>query len=141
MPGLHKMNKEGLQFLRKLYKDNPEMPFAQMLPIYNKEAKTSGWMCLRSSGTIGYHLTTMRLYQRGTRTPQSDPMRGLEIIELNIKGRRMIMETFGISSSNLSLILHHKRNGKTAESIRNMAIGLGGVRYVKAVIANDVVTL
>ena len=65
MPGLHKMNHAGLHFLRKLYENNPEMPFSQMLPIYNKEAKVRGWVCLRSSGTIGYHLTTMGLYQRG----------------------------------------------------------------------------
>lgn len=141
MPGLQKMTNEGLWFLRKLYKENPEMPFKQMLPIYNKMAKSVGWRCLRSSGTIGYHLATMGLYQRGSRTPLPDSKRGLEIIELNTNSRKIIMEMFGVSSANLSLILRHKRNGKNAESIRNKAIELGGVRYVKAVIANDTVTL
>lgn len=141
MPGLHKMNHAGLHFLRKLYENDPQMPFSQMLPIYNKEAKTRGWMRLRSSGTIGYHLTTMGLYRRGTRTAQPDPKRGLEIIELSTANRKVLMEMFGVSSANLSLILRHKRNGNNAESIRKKAIELGGTRYVKAVIANDTITL
>lgn len=141
MPGLHKMNKAGLQFLRKLYDNSPEMPFAQMLPLYNNEATKRGWTCLRSSGTIGYHLTTMGLYRRGTRTAQPDPKRGLEIIELSTANRKVLMEMFGVSSANLSLILRHKRNGNNAENIRKKAIELGGTRYVKAVIANDTITL
>lgn len=141
MPGLHKMNHAGLHFLLKLYENNPSMPFSQMLPIYNKEAKARGWVCLRSSGTIGYHLTTMGLYQRGTRTPQPDPKRGLEIIELSTANRKALMTMFGVSSAHLSLILRHKRNGNKAEGIRNMALKLGGTLYVKAVIANDVLTL
>lgn len=141
MPGLHKMNKAGLQFLRKLYDNSPEMPFAQMLPLYNNEATKRGWTCLRSSGTIGYHLTMMGLYRRGTRTAQPDPKRGLEIIELSTANRKALMTMFGVSSAHLSLILRHKRNGNKAEGIRNMALKLGGTLYVKAVIANDVLTL
>lgn len=141
MPGLHKMNNTGLRFLRKLYEDNPEMAFTQMLSIYNSEAAERGWTRLRSSGTIGYHLTTMGLYQPGTRTPLPDPKRGVEIIELSGEKRKIITEVFGVSNANLSLILRHKRNGKNAENIRRMAIELGGVRYVKAVIANDTITL
>lgn len=141
MPGLQKMNCVGLYFLRDLYNNNPQMPFSQMLPIYNKEAKVRGWVCLRSSGTIGYHLAMMGLYKRGTRMPLPDSKRGVEIIELDSKSRKVIMKKFGISSTGLSFILHHKRNGKNAEDIRNMALELGGIRYVKAVIANDVVTL
>ena len=51
------------------------------------------------------------------------------------------MTMFGVSSALLSLILRHKRNGNKAEGIRKMALKLGGTRYVKAVIANDTVTL
>ena len=141
MPGFHKMNHAGLQFLGNLYKEKPGMSFKQMLPIYNKEAMMRGWRCLRSSGTIGYHLTVMGLYQRGTRTALPDPKRGMEIIEIDSNGRKTIMNEYGVSSANLSLTLRHKRNGKNADSIRNRAIELGGIRYVKAVIKNDVVTL
>lgn len=141
MPGLHKMNRNGLQFLQNLFNENPEMAFAQMLPIYNNEAKKQGWRCLRSSGTIGYHLTTMGLYQRGARTPQPDVLRGIEIIEISSNKRKIIMKAFGVSGAHLSMILRHKRNGRNAENIRRMALELGAIRYVKAVIANDKVTL
>lgn len=141
MPGCSKMNKAGLQFLQEEFKKNMNISFTQLLITYNNEAKTHGWRRLQSSGTIGYHLATMGLYQRGTRTPLPDPKRGLEIIELSAAKRKVLMDKFGVSSANLSLILRHKRNGNNAEGIRNMAIELGGVRYVKAVIADDTVTL
>ncbi len=132
MPGYHKMNHAGLQFLSNLFKKNPNMPFVQMLPIYNKEANKRGWNVLRSSGTISYHLTTLGLYTRGARDQKSVPRKGLEIIELGTKERKKIMSAFGISGPNLSLTLRRKRNGKNADAIRKMALELGGKLFVRA---------
>lgn len=132
MPGLYKLNNDGIQFLCKLYKENPNMPFIQMLPIYNNEAQKHGWAHLRSSGTIAYHLTVLGLYRRGTRNPMPIPNRGQEIIELRTDARKIIMETFGISGPNLSLTLRRKRNGKNADAIRKMALELGGKLFVRA---------
>lgn len=130
MPGLYKTTNESLQFIRKLYIENPKMSFKQMLPIYNNEAQKRGWMLLRSSGTISYHLTILGLYKRGTRAPEPVPNYAQEIIELGTKARKLIMKEFGISGPNLSLTLRRKRNGKNAEAIRNMAMQLGGKLFI-----------
>lgn len=132
MPGLHKTTNDSLQFIRKLYVENPKMPFKQMLPIYNNEAHKRGWMPLRSSGTISYHLTVLGLYERGTRDPEPVPNYAQEIIELGTDARKLIMKKFGISGPNLSLTLRRKRNGKNADAIRNMALELGGKLFVCA---------
>ena len=132
MPGLHKINNDGIRFLCELYRKNQNMPFTQMLSIYNNEASKRGWRCLRSSGTIGYHLTVLGFYERGTRAPKPIPNREQEIITLGTDARKIITETFKISGSNLSLILRRKRNGKNADAIRDMALKLGGKLFVRA---------
>lgn len=131
MPGLKKMTNEGLQFLRKLYLENSEMPFKQMLPVYNEEAKRQGWKCIHSSWTISYHLIALGLYARGTRDPKPVSRKGLEIIELETEARKKIMEAFSISGPSLSLTLRRKRNGKNADAIRTMALELGGKLFVR----------
>lgn len=132
MPGLHKMNNAAIQFLCKLYKEDPDMSFKKMLPVYNNEAKRQGWKCIRSSWTISYHLITLGLYVKGTRDSKPVPRKGLEIIELGTEARKKIMSAFGISGPNLSLTLRRKRNGKNADAIRNMALELGGRLFVRA---------
>lgn len=132
MPGLHKMNNAGIHFLCKLYKENPNMSFKKMLPIYNDEAKRQGWRCIHSSWTISYHLIALGLYVRGTRNPKPVPRKGLEIIELETEARKNIMKTFSISGASLSLTLRRKRNGKNADAIRKMALELGGKLFIRA---------
>ncbi len=132
MPGLHKMNNAGIQFLCKLYKENPNMSFKKMLPVYNDEAKRQGWRCIRSSWTISYHLIALGIHVRDTRDPKPVPRKGLEIIELETEARKKIMETFSISGPSLSLTLRRKRNGKNADAIRKMALELGGKLFVRA---------
>lgn len=132
MPGLHKLNNAGIQFLSRLYKEYPSMPFKKMLSVYNDEAKRQGWKCIRSSWTISYHLTALGLYVKGTRDSKPVPRKGMEIIELGTEARKKIMATFGISGPNLSLTLRRKRNGQNADAIRAMALELGGRLFVCA---------
>ena len=67
MPGCSKMSRAGLLFLRETFMNNPNIPFTQLLVLYNMKASDRGWRCLKSSGTLGYHLNVMGLYKYNTR--------------------------------------------------------------------------
>ena len=67
MAGCNKMGRAGLQFLRETFMNNPNIPFTQLLALYNMKAVDRGWRCLKSSGTLSYHLNAMGLYKYNTR--------------------------------------------------------------------------
>lgn len=131
MPGLQKMTNGGLGFLRKLYKENPAMPFRQILPIYNEMARTKGWRCICSSGTIGYHLSKMGLYKIGSRAISIDIESACHRkirhkIELNANGKAELTKIFGVSVQNVSQALLFSRNSPKAHKIRDAALKNGG---------------
>lgn len=131
MPGLHKMNRAGLQYLRNLFNENPNMPFAQMLPIYNNEAVKRGWRCLRSSGTIAYHLTTMGLYEYGERAVSNNDF-GHKLIKVSVNVKKEIAKIFSVSNIAVWDALNFRTQSQKAKDIRAWALNHGGKLFEEA---------
>lgn len=135
MPGLHKMNNEGLRFLRKLHEDNPEMPFMQMLPIYNNEAAKRGWNSLRSSGTIVYHLNVMGLYKYGERTSRNK-YRGQRFIKADASQQEAIAKQFFTTTRTVRSALNYETNSPFAKTLRAYALNHGCKLYEVTLVDN-----
>lgn len=78
MAGCNKMSRAGLQFLRETFMNNPNIPFTQLLALYNMKAVDRGWRCLKSSGTLSYHLNAMGLYKYNTRHVVPHEKKGMD---------------------------------------------------------------
>lgn len=131
MPGLYKMNHAGLQFLRETFKKDTSIPFTQLLIIYNNEAKVRGWMCLRSTYTISYHLSNMGLYQNNTRIVVNSDF-GHKLISASIKLRKELAVRFGVSNVAVLDALRFKTQTKLANDIRAWALNHGGKLFEEA---------
>lgn len=131
MPGCSKMNRAGLQFIRKLYQDNPEMPFAQMLPIYNDNAIRNGWGCLRSSGTIAYHLTSMGLYRYRERIISNKDF-GHRMVKVSTSVKKEMAKKFSVSNIAIWDALNYRTQSKLANEIRAWALNHGGKLFEEA---------
>ena len=125
MPGLYKMNHAGLQFLRETFKKDTNIPFAQLLTIYNDEAKVRGWMCLRSSYTISYHLNAMGLYRSSTRIVANTDF-GHKLIKTSTKVKKELTVRFEVSNVAVYDALRFKTQTKLANDIRAWALNHGG---------------
>lgn len=126
MPGLHKMNIDGLLFIEKSFKENPSIAFTQLLVTYNKEAIKQGWRCLRSSGTLAYHLQMMGLYNGGSRAPLPNKDFGHRLIRVSENLKKEMYEKFKLSNVSIWGALHFRTQSETAKEIRSYALSRGG---------------
>lgn len=132
MPGLHKMNKDGLQFIGKLFEENPSVAFTQLLVTYNENAVKQGWRCLRSSGTLAYHLQMMGLYSGGSRAPLPNKDFGHRLIRVSEKLKKEMCEKFKLSNVSIWGALHFRTQSEAAKEIRNYALSHGGKLFEEA---------
>lgn len=131
MPGLHKMNNAGLQFLRETFKKDTSIPFTQLLVIYNNEAKVRGWMSLRSPYSLSYHLNTMGLYRKNTRIVSNKDF-GHKLIKASLMVKKELAIRFGVSYETVCNALKFQTQTKLANDIRAFALNNGGKLFEEA---------
>lgn len=125
------MNNASLQFLRETFEKDTSIPFTQLLIIYNDEAKVRGWMCLRSSYTISYHLNAMGLYRNNTRIIVNRDF-GHKLIKASLIVKKELAIKFGVSYETVYNALNFQTQTKLANDIRALALNNGGKLFEEA---------
>lgn len=94
MARCNKMDRAGLQFLRETFMNNPNIPFTQLLALYNMKAVDRGWRCLKSSGTLSYHLNAMGLYKYNTRHIVPHKKKGVDLSRQTLHNKKLSPNSF-----------------------------------------------
>lgn len=136
MPGCSKMSRAGLLFLRETFMNNPNIPFTQLLALYNMKAADRGWRRLKSSGTLGYHLTVMGLYKYNTRHIVPHEKKGCGFIKASTKLQEEIATKFEVTTRTVRSALKYETNSPSAKIIRAYALNHGGKLYEVKLVEN-----
>lgn len=136
MAGCNKMSRAGLQSLRETFMNNPNIPFTQLLALYNMKAVDRGWRCLKSSGTLSYHLNAMGLYKYNTRHIVPHEKKGYGFIKADASQQEAIAKQFFTTTRTVRSALNFETNSPFAKTLRAYALNHGCKMYEVTLIDN-----